>query len=483
MNKKKLSFLVIALLGMTILAFIYRFGAEFISLDDTGNAFEIEKAVKALIIAIGAWVVTRFVNLFYWEPLEKKRGKPVSRIVKDLVFLAIVCCAGYFILISIYGKTVSGIGATLLASGGIIGLAAQDILKDCLSGIILDFSGNYKKGDWIKLPNGVNAQVRDVGLRETTLRLANDTILKIGNSGMLKDQVINYNDSEDGYWGDLIVTLDRTIPVARAKRLLQAAASSAPLVYQKQAKVVAISASDGNIVYKVLFKIAEFSQTVVVQHNVIQSLMQHLIDHKLNIAASSTYVYHWKEEFDEPNSVVWTPAFEAMRLSPLFAECDTRDLEKLASVVKMRRYAPGEIIIAEKTRGTVMYFLAEGIVEISIQVKVAEEGHDGLEEVSSKKHITFLTTNDFFGEGGVLYDSPRNATCSAYTEAVLYELERDDLKRVLKELPDVVVKISEAMVMRRQETASIAEKAQQTLEDRKKQTDEFASALRSFLGL
>lgn len=129
-----------------------------------------------------------------------------------------------------------------------------------------------------------------------------------------------------------------------------------------------------------------------------------------------------------------------------------------------------------------MYFLAEGVVEISIQVKVADEDKEGV-EVATKKHITFLTTNDFFGEGGVLYDAPRNATCSAYTETVLYELGRNDLKKVLKELPDVVIKISEAMVARRQETANIAEQAQQSLQERKKLTDEFASALRSFLGL
>lgn len=483
MSKKKISFLLIAVLGIALLVFLYRFVAEYISVDNTGTAYKVEQGVKAGIVVLIAWLISRFIDLFYWKPLEKKRGRPVFRALQDLIILLILIIAALFILIVIYGKSIEGAGTML--GGSVMGFSfiAKDIAVDYIYGIILDFSGDFKEGDWIKLPNGVCAQIIEINLREMALRMANDNIIRVNNSDIMKGNVINYSDSKEGYWGEIVVSLDRTIPISRAKRLLQAAVSAAPLVANKQASVGAIAAENGEISYKIRFKIGEFSQTPQVQHNVIQSVMKHLVDHKLNITSSSTYVYHWKEEFDAPNTVPLTPAFEALRLSPLFSECDDSDLEKIASVVKVKTYAPGDIIIAEKTRGTVMYFLAEGIVEISIQIKVAEEGVDGMEEISSKKHITFLTTNDFFGEGGVLYDSPRNATCSAYTEAVLYELEREDLKRVLKELPDVVVKISEAMVARRQETASIADKAKQTLEDRKKQTDEFASALRSFLGL
>lgn len=481
MSKKKFAFLAVALLGTLALIALYHF-ADPISPDNTGTAYQIEQAVKAVIVALLAWLSVRFVDLFYWQPLERRRGRPVSRLLQDIVLLAILAVAALFILMGIYGKSISGVGGLLYMGLGGFGYIAKDILADYISGLVLDFADNYKEGDWIRLANGTVAQVVDIKLRETTLKLANDTIIHINNSDMLKGNIINYNDSENGYWGEVVVTLDRSIPVARAKRLLQAAAAAAPQVAQKQAKVLAREATDGGVIYRVMFKIPEFAQTITVQHNVIQSLMSHLIDHNLNISAPSTYVYNWNEELDEPSTIAMTPAYEALRLSPLFAECSKSDLQKIARVVRMRKYAPGEIIIAEKTRGTTMYFLAEGVVEISIQVKVADEDQEGA-EVLTKKHITFLTTNDFFGEGGVLYDSPRNATCSAYTETVLYELGRNDLKKVLKELPDVVVKISEAMVARRQETSDIASKAEHSLKERKKLTDEFAAALRSFLGL
>lgn len=482
MSKKKLALLLIAVLGTFLLIFLYRYGAEYISPDDTGTAYQVEQGIKAAIVALIAWLSIRFIDLFYWQPLERRRGRPVPRALQDIVLLIILIVAGLFILMGIYRKTISGVTGLLYTGLGGFGYIAKDIIADYISGLVLDLSDNYKQGDWIRLSDGTVAQVVDMKLRETTLKLANDTVIHINNSDMLKGNIINYNDSEDGYWGEVVVTLDRSIPVARAKRLLQAAAASAQQVADKQAKVLAREATDGGVIYRVFFKVAEFAQTVAVQHNVIQSLMANLIDHNLNISAPSTYVYNWSEELDAPSTIPLTPAYEALRLSPLFAECSQSDLQKIARVVTMRKYAPGDIIIAEKTRGTTMYFLAEGIVEISIQVKVADEEQDGA-EVATKKHITFLTTNDFFGEGGVLYDSPRNATCSAYTEAVLYELGRNDLKKVLKELPDVVVKISEAMVARRQETADIASKASQSLQERKKLTDEFAAALRSFLGL
>lgn len=479
MNWKSLSYLFIGIACIILLLFLYS-AADPISAQNVGFSYQVEQAIKSLIIILLAWVITRFVSIFCWDPMETKRGKPVSRIVKDAVMIIVYAIAAIFILAVIYGKDATAIWASLATVGAPLALASVDFIKDCIAGIILDFTGNFKTGDWIKLPNGVNAKVHNVKLRETEFKLINETSIVLSNSKLLNYDIVNYNDSEEGYWGDVSVTLDRSIPVDRAKRLLQAAAASAPEVFKKQAKVVAKEVSNGCVVYKVLYKIPNFSLRSVVLHNVIQAIMKHLQDHNLNIAETTSRVYQGDDSLDVLNKIHQTSPFDTLQLSPLFTECSPDDIKKIAQVLKMKLYKPGEIIIAEKSTGSTMYFIAEGIVEISIQVldETQEET-----SISVKKHITYLATNDFFGEGGVLHNSPRNATVSAHTDVIAYELSKDDLKHILQELPDVTLKISEAMIMRRQETSDIAHKVKLSLQEKKKLTSDFANALKNFLGL
>lgn len=480
MNWKSLFYILIGIGCVGLLIFLYGV-ADPISKDNTGFLYQVEQAVKAGIIGILALVITRFVTIFFWDPMEKRRGKPVSRILKDIVMLLVYAIAGIFILVVVYGKSATGVWASLLTASGCVAYAGIDFIKDCIAGIILDFTGSFKPGDWVHLPSGTNAQVNKVQLMSTEFLLINGTSLSLSNSKILTYDIINYNDSVNGYWGDLAVTLDSSVPVPRAKRLLQAATAAAPQVHGKEAKVLANQVHDGAVTYKVLYKVPSFALRNIVLHNVIQSIMKHLKDHNLSITDGTSYVYTGQPAAAEVVEAPQTSAFEAAALSPLFAGCSPEELEKIASVLRLRHFRSGDVLIAEKTTGTTMFFLAEGVVEISIQIPTSEP--DDEEQTFQKKHITYLVTNDFFGEGGVLREAQRNATVSAFTDVIAYELEKADLKKILQELPEVLIKMSEAMINRQQETADIAHKTQLSLQDKKKLTSEFANALKNFLGL
>lgn len=487
---------------VVLLILLYRF-ADPISAQNVGFSYQVEQAVKAAIIAALGWVVWRFLAFLWWEPWEEKHGKPMSRIIKDVVLVLLILIDLIVILAAVYGKNPEGVIEALCQMwtvwGGALVLACSDIVKDCVSGLILDFTGGYKVGDWVQLSSGTNAQVRRIGLRETEFGLINGTTISVGNNEVLSKGVLNYSDSEDGIWCDVRVTLSAAVPVDRAKRLLQAAAASAPEIYKKEAKVMAKEAQNGCITYMVLFKISGFAQKNPALHSVIQTLMKHLQDHNLGIASGAARVYVCDEACENRNSQVMqtrqTGALTMLRLSPLFSGCSDEELQAIAPVFKMRVYRQGDIILAEKTRGSTMYFVAEGVVEISIQIvdesgaDVSVHANDSSEEDALReerfirKHITFLATNDFFGEGGVMNNAPRNATVSAYTDVVAYELTRDDLRNILKERPAMLLKISEAMVARRQETSDIANATRLSLQERRQMTNEFASALKSFLGL
>jgi small-conductance mechanosensitive channel/CRP-like cAMP-binding protein len=475
-NWKGISYLTIGVTCVGLLLFLFSAG-DAISADNTGFSYDIEQGLKALTIALLSWVVVRFFSIFCWDPMEARRGKPISRVLKDFVAIGIYSIGAIFVLVVVYGKPATGVWASLVTVGAGLGYAGQTFVKDCIAGVILDFTGNFKVGDWIKLPSGEIVKVEQIKLRETVFSLINNTTLVISNGALLDHVVVNLSDPHHDYWGSVEVVLDPFVPVDRAKRILQAAAAGAPRVFEKQAKVFAQNLAGGLVSYKVLFKIPDFSEEKVVVHNVIQSIVKHLGDHNINFAETTCRIFKGNDEPDLRSSVATTPAFDVARLSPLFATCSEEELHKIAGVLTPKTYKAGEIIIAEKTTGSAMYFIGEGMVDISIQVP------DPSSDESIKKHITYLVTNDFFGEGGVLHSAPRNATVAAHCDAVIYSLERDDLKRILVECPDVTVKISEAIITRREETADIASRTAQGLQDRKKLASEFAAALRSFLGI
>jgi small-conductance mechanosensitive channel/CRP-like cAMP-binding protein len=440
--------------------------------------YDVEQGVKALTIALLAWVAVRFVSIFCWAPLESKRGKPVSKILKDSVAIAIYAVAAIFILVAVYGKSATGVWASLVTAGAGLGYAGKSFIKDCIAGVILDFTGNFKTGDWVKLPSGEVAKVKDVKLRETVFSLINETTLVLSNRKLLDDEMINLSDPHSDYWGALDVVLDSFVPVDRARRILQAAAASAEGVLEKQAKVFAQNLDGGSVSYKILFKIPDFAKEKMVVHNVIQNVVRHLSEHNINLAEDTCRIFKGSDEACAEGAIDSTPAFQVAKLSPLFAECSDTELKEIASALTPNVCKPGEIIIAEKTTGTAMYFIGEGVVDISIQIPDPSS-----DKITIKKHITYLVTNDFFGEGGVLHKSPRNATVSAHTDVVIYSLERDDLKKILLKCPDIAVKISEAIITRREETADIASKTSKDLKERTKLVSEFTNALKNFLGI
>lgn len=491
MNGRKVFYSCIGLGCIVLLILLYRV-ADPISANDSGFSYQVEQAVKAAIIAALGWITLRFVTMLWWEPWESKHGKPMSRIVKDIVLVLVWLTDVIVILALVYGQDPSGVVKSLVSLGGMvgagIGIACRDIVQDYVAGIVLDFTGGYKIGDWVRLPSGRNVQIRAINLRETEFSQINGITTSIGNNTLLSGEVLNYSSAaEDGFWCDVTVTLDRAIPVDRARRLLQAAAASAPGVHNKEAKVAAQEVSGGCVKYMVLYKVAGFECKTAALHNVIQAIMKHLQDHSLNIASAATKTYVGNEALDtEIMTTRQTSALAMLRLSPLFSACTEKELQGIAPVFKPRIYRPGDIIVAEKTRGATMYFVAEGVVEISIRIPdEPQEGEtqDPAKQTFIRKHITFLATNDFFGEGSVMSDSPRNATVSAHTDVVAYELSRESLRKILQEQPEMLLKISEAMVARRQETADIANKTQLSLKEQRKMANDFANALKSFLGL
>jgi uncharacterized membrane protein len=109
---------------------------------------------------------------------------------------------------------------------------------------------------------------------------------------------------------------------------------------------------------------------------------------------------------------------------PMFENLADDDRQALAQNLVERKFAAGDIIMNLGDRGTSMFIVAEGHVNIYLPG-----------EASRRISLKDITTGEHLGEIALFDDRPRSASAVATTDAVLLELDRDTLSRYLAQRP------------------------------------------------
>jgi len=104
-------------------------------------------------------------------------------------------------------------------------------------------------------------------------------------------------------------------------------------------------------------------------------------------------------------------------------QIELRTLAKLSALIQSQTYRPGEVVIHQGEMKRDLFFLTEGVVEIS-----RKEG-DG-ELVLNEIEPPYI-----LGDVAFLFGMPRTATAKAKTEVRTLVLKHEDLKDLLKDLP------------------------------------------------
>jgi len=113
-----------------------------------------------------------------------KRESTILTLLKSLLDYASIILAVVWSL-RILGADINGIIAGLGILGLIIGMSAQDIINDLMTGIFLLFEQEYKVGDIIEV-NGFTGKVTEIGVRTTVLK-DNGGNEKIFNNSAMKN--------------------------------------------------------------------------------------------------------------------------------------------------------------------------------------------------------------------------------------------------------------------------------------------------------
>ncbi len=114
-----------------------------------------------------------------------------------------------------------------------------------------------------------------------------------------------------------------------------------------------------------------------------------------------------------------------LRAVPLFADVDEDDLDMLGAATTELSFSEGDVLMRAGSTAREMVIVLDG--ELAVMLGDTE--------------IATIESGGFAGEMGLLTDRPRNATVAAKTDTKVLHIDSRSFDNVLKEAPQIAVKM------------------------------------------
>ena len=140
-----------------------------------------------------------------------------------------------------FGVNVASLVVSLGVGSLAIGLAAQDTLANMFAGFTLMLDRPFRPGDRIQLASGEVGDVEAIGIRATLIKTAEETILVVPNSLLVKERLVNLSRPTRHLTARVEVGVAYGSDLARVKDVLRDAALASPHVDRDRAPVVQLA--------------------------------------------------------------------------------------------------------------------------------------------------------------------------------------------------------------------------------------------------
>ena len=165
------------------------------------------------------------------EQIHIKFLRSISKAI--LTIIAFICASGLF-------NTTKTLSATLLTSSSllvaIVGFAAQQVLADVVSGVMLSWSRPFNLGEKVNISSlGISGIVEDMTVRHTVIRTYHNSRMIIPNSVINKAIVENSNYNNDYIGNYMEISVSYESDLEKAIEIMQRTISEHPLVMDVRA--------------------------------------------------------------------------------------------------------------------------------------------------------------------------------------------------------------------------------------------------------
>ena len=373
--------------------------------------------------------VLNTVNLTLFT--NARRGTWRDRLPSIFVDIArlVLICVGLAILFSlVWGTDVAGLFTALGVGSIVIGLALQGAIGSVVSGLLLLFEQPFRLGDWLDT-GGVRGRVVQVNWRAVHIDTGNG-IQITPNASLAGASFTNISQSPT-YTAATTVSFTTDDPPLAVCRLLQRVANSLP---QLSPGTTATAVPLGGTAYEVSFELA----TPAAEGHALATFRGWLWyaarREGLSLDGDSTDAFATAENIDSA----------LQQITPTLRLTDS-DIDALRTVVRLERYASGEVVMPDGIVPDAMKFVVHGVVSLGIDV-------DG--DVSP---VSRVEAGDYIGQSALTREQTITKAIAA-TETALLVLPVAALDGLLRRKPVVAREIGK-VIDQRQAEATAANRA------------------------
>ena len=383
-----------------------------------------------------------------------RRSLPVPAVLRGFVLGVLYLLAVFIILDTMFGVNISAyLGASAILTM-ILGLALQPVLSNILSGISLNVTKSFGRGDWIAIGPHEGIVV-DTNWRETRILDRASNVVIFPNTSVASERIVNYSrpDCRTALLFSLKVSPDAA--AGEVLDVLVEAARDCPSVVSDPAPRAYLTGFDeSGLSYAIKFWIEDYSLKDIVLTDIGRLAWYKLQRRDIEVAVP------WTERIQEIAGAIKSlgplaarpegPAAEIERITTILASSQLlrypdgeregglivppEEIRELASRVYRRTYGRGEVLFRQGDKGESCYLVASGRIRGTI---VTEEGGKPL---TTDFHVG---PGGLFGEMSLFAGLPRTATGIVDETAELIEIGASDFAVLLERNPDLAGTIAD----------------------------------------
>ena len=156
----------------------------------------------------------------------------------------------------------------------------------------------------------------------------------------------------------------------------------------------------------------------------------------------------FRRVIEEMNTKIYEQNREFLEKVTLLQPLNSSQKDSLAASLMPHKYTAGQKIISEGETGQQLFIIKEGTVSVQKGTKEITRKHKG----------------DYFGEGALLNNAPRSATCVAIDTVKCVSLSRETLQKSLNyQLQDIIEKNTMIEAINKSESLNCLNKEQKEL--------------------
>jgi small-conductance mechanosensitive channel/CRP-like cAMP-binding protein len=408
---------------------------------------------------LGGWLLIRLLNVFFWDGIVARTiGTSVPGLIKSLSAFVIGSLAITGVVGVVFQLSIAGFFATSGVVGLVVGFALRNIINDVFTGVALNVDRAFKIGEWVTVHAGerdIVGQVSGINWRTTQITTEDNTMVVLPN-GALGQMIIT------NHWGhgrevrfEATFSLDPSVSPDRARRVflsaVRAVAGLSGILEKPEAQVLVSGTSDSGVDYCVRYWMRpwEASSPSAARDVVLRSILGHLRQAGIEIAYPREDVVLTRSATRTLDSGAVGDRDELLSRIPLFRNLSPEELRFLAGRMRQRQIAHGTVLFHQGEQGASMFVVVEGLLVSTVLAGQGSTGHRAAQFVPG----------DFLGEFSLITGAEREATVTATTDSVVFEITKADVDALCDKRPELVQILATSLVDRMLDISHVVEQA------------------------